>query len=390
MPPVSELSGYILFLPSASSVSVPYWQVESGAIVASGDLHLTGGGPLLPGDGAAQTVLALIPTADAAVSWSPLGELSPKQAQTAARIKVQQQSLSHDGELHIVTVIASNHENAAIAPAGEPQILAALMSAQTLKTGLDILAAHGCDPDILLPTGLVITTSGSGSGSGFLRVTVGEEGFVRGPMLVIPNEPALVTAIIGESPITDLNATQTDTALLAAFADPAINMRVGAFAKRRARSGITVEQWKILGALLLTGLLASLLLAVATWVKYDRAITREDAATLAAIQKLVPNATNVTQGQIELSRTLASRGAAAQMSPLAASAYTILQQFPSVTLRDLRYNGDGILAFTLAAPNVDGINQALLNMQQQGYKVTATPRQEASGLAMADISMRAQ
>ena len=209
-------------------------------------------------------------------------------------------------------------------------------------------------------------------------------------MLVIPNEPALVTAIIGESPITDLNAAQTDTALLAAFADPAINMRVGAFAKRRARSGITVQQWKILGALLLTGLLASLLLAVATWVKYDRAITREDAATLAAIQKLVPNATNVTQGQIELSRTLASRGAAAQMSPLAASAYTILQQFPSVTLRDLRYNGDGILAFTLAAPNVDGINQALLNMQQQGYKVTATPRQEASGLAMADISMRAQ
>lgn len=386
MPPVSELSGYILFLPSASSVSVPYWQVESGAIVASGDLHLTGGGPLLPGDGAAQTVLALIPTADAAVSWSPLGELSPKQAQTAARIKAQQQSLSHDGELHIVTVTASSHENAAIMPAGEPQILAALMSTQTLKTGLDILAAHGCDPDILLPTGLVITTPGSG----FLRVTVGEEGFVRGPMLVIPNELALVTAIIGESPITDLNATQTDTALLAAFADPAINMRVGAFAKRRARSGITVQQWKILGALLLTGLLASLLLAVATWVKYDRAITREDAATLAAIQKLVPNATNVTQGQIELSRTLASRGAAAQMSPLAASAYTILQQFPSVTLRDLRYNGDGILAFTLAAPNVDGINQALLIMQQQGYKVTATPRQEASGLAMADISMRAQ
>ena len=386
MPPVSELSGYILFLPSASSVSVPYWQVESGAIVASGDLHLTGGGPLLPGDGAAQTVLALIPTADAAVSWSPLGELSPKQAQTAARIKVQQQSLSHDGELHIVTVIASNHENAAIAPAGEPQILAALMSTQSLKTGLDILAAHGCDPDILLPTGLVITTPGSG----FLRVTVGEEGFVRGPMLVIPNELALVTAIIGESPITDLNATQTDTALLAAFADPAINMRVGAFAKRRVRSAITVQQWKLLGALLLTGLLASLLLAVATWVKYDRAITREDAATLAAIQKLVPNATNVAQGQIELSRTLASRGAAAQMSPLAASAYTILQQFPSVTLRDLRYNGDGILAFTLAAPNVDGINQALLIMQQQGYKVTATPRQEASGLAMADISMRAQ
>lgn len=386
MPPVSELSGYILFLPSASSVSVPYWQVEAGAIVASGDLHLASGGPLLPGDGAAQTVLALIPTADAAVSWNPLGELSPKQAQTATRIKVQQQSLSQDGELHIVTVIASNHENTAITPAGEPQILTALMSAQTLKTGLDILAAHGCDPDIVLPTGLVITTSGSG----FLRVTVGEEGFVRGPMLVIPNEPALVTAIIGESPIADLSAAQTDTALLAAFADPAINMRVGAFAKRQARSATTVQQWKILGALLLTGLLASLLLAVATWVKYDRAIAREDTAALAAIQKLVPNATDVTQGQIELSRALASRGAAAQMSPLAASAYTILQQFPSVTLRDLRYNGDGILAFTLAAPNVDGINQALLIMQQQGYKVTATPRQEASGLAMADISMRAQ
>jgi general secretion pathway protein L len=69
--------------------------------------------------------------------------------------------------------------------------------------------------------------------------------------------------------------------------------------------------------------------------------------------------------------------------------YMVLQQVPAVTIRDMRFNGDGIIAFTLAAPNVDGINQALQIMQQQGYKVTATPRQDASGVALADINMGA-
>ena len=248
MPPQTAQTGYILFLPSAGSVSIPYWQVADGAIIARGNAQLDGD-PIFPAESADETILALIPAADAMVSWSAVGELSPKQAETAARIEARQQSLGQQAELHVVAVTAPGAENADGVAIGEGQILTARMSASALKTGLEILAAHGCDPDILLPVGLAIPSPDTG----FLRAAIGAEHIIRGPVLVLPDEPALVSAIIGESPIADLGGAQVEAALLAAFASPAINMRVGDFAKRRARSGITTRQWKILCALLGAG-----------------------------------------------------------------------------------------------------------------------------------------
>jgi general secretion pathway protein L len=237
-----------------------------------------------------------------------------------------------------------------------------------------------------LPVGLVLTPNNDE----YLRGQIGEDMFVRGHHLVLPDEPALVAALVGAAPIVSANEHQIQTGLAAAFAGPTINLRSGIFAKRRLRGAIAAAQWKILATIFVTGLIASLLLALVTWAKYDRAIAREDAAALSAIQKIVPAAANINEGQNSLNDALSRRGnGGSQVTALAASVYMVLQQVPAVTIRDMRFNGDGIIAFTLAAPNVDGINQALQIMQQQGYKVTATPRQDASGVALADINMGA-
>ncbi len=368
--------GHITMLPSAEQSSLPYWQVEDGEIIANGIIHINGEAANFPPDIAEMPLMVLIPAANAMVSWSAIGDLAPRQAETAARISVMQASLGNNEDLHVASSAAA-----------DGQILVARTSASYLQAGLLILQENGLDPDILLPVGLVLEPPAMG----YAKAQIGGEHFLRGVHSVLPDEAALVAFIAGDAPITALDEHQTETALASALAEPSINMRTGAFAKRRARAGITNRQWKMLAGLLLTGLLASLFLALATWAKYDRAIAREDAAALSAIQKIVPGASDMTNGQKSLSQELSKRGVASQkVTTLAASAFTILQPLDAVTMRDIRYNGDGILAFTLAAPSADSINQALLIMQKQGYKVTATPRQDASGITMADVSMRAQ
>jgi general secretion pathway protein L len=374
-------SGYITLLPNSGQSCVPYWQVQDGEIIADGLIHLgsdaAGSNEVnFPPESAAMPVMVLVPATGALVSWSAIGDLAPRQAETAARISAIQESLGRSEDLHVVS-----------SAGGDGQITIARMSASYLQCGLDILKEQGLDPDILLPVGLAIPPPAAG----YVKAKIGDEQFLRGARSVLPDEPALITHIVGGAPVAMLDLTQTEAALVAALSEPAINMRAGAFAKRRARGRMNSRQWKILAWLLLAGLLASLLLALATWAKYDRAIAREDTAALSAIQKIVPGASNVADGQKSLSQELSKRGVAGQqVTKLAASAFAIVQQLEAVTIRDIRYNGDGIIAFTLAAPTIDNINQALLIMQKQGYKVTATPRQDASGVAMADISMRAQ
>jgi general secretion pathway protein L len=374
-------SGYVTFLPLPGARSVPVWQIEDGAVIAGFDAPLDGA-PLFASTERAVQMMALVHPAQVAVRWTAMANLPAAQAETAARIAARAQALGDDEDLHVAARAqhaAETGDNADI------QIVVATMSAATLRAGLDILAAHGCDPDIVLPAGLAITNVPRG----YVRAQIGDARFVRGAQILLPDEPALITAIIGDAAVADLGHTDTETALAAAFCDPAINLRTGIFAKRPARGGVTTAQWRVLAMLLCTGLVFSLLLGIATWIKYDRAAAREDAAMVAAVKARFPGIGEAEIGRGALQRALQTRGiGTAAVTPLAASAYEIMQQAGGVKLREMRYSGDGILSMTISAANTDGINRALLIMQQQGYKVTATARQDASGTAMAEIRMR--
>jgi general secretion pathway protein L len=135
-------SGYITLLPNAGHSSVPYWQVQDGEIIADGVIHLgpdaAGSNEVnLPPDSAAMPVMVLVP--------ATIGDLAPRQAETAARISVIQESLGRSEDLHVVS-----------SAGGDGQITIARMSASYLQSGLDILKEQGLDPDILLPVGLAI------------------------------------------------------------------------------------------------------------------------------------------------------------------------------------------------------------------------------------------
>jgi general secretion pathway protein L len=369
-------SGLIISFPADSSSTLSWWHVEDSEIVASGSVHPDAEDVTLLTSIADIPVMAIVPAALATVRWTGIGDLAPRQAETAARIKTAEETLGAGEALHIVSNIAPND-----------QIMVASMSVQQMQFGLDILAALGVDPDIILPAGLII----SPPETGFVRASFASETVLRSARSIVPDEPALRQLIVADTPVVTLDAGQVDAAMAAALRDPPINMRSGQFTKRSPRGAMSARQWQVLAGLAAAGILFSLLLAIATWVKYDRAIKRENSIALQAVKTIAPQVSNIEEAQALLNRELMRRGAGGfQVTGLAAATFVILQQVEGVTLRDVRSNGDGIFAFTLAAPNADGINQVLSIMQKQGYRVTAVPRQDASGLTLADISVRAK
>lgn len=369
-------TGLIISFPADSSSALSWWHAVDSEIVASGSVRPDAIDQVFPADIANMPVMAIVPAALATVRWTGIGDLAPRQAETAARIKVAEETLGAGEALHIVSNIAPND-----------QIMVASMSVQQMQFGLDILAAIGIDPDVILPAGLIIPPPETG----FVRANFAADAVLRSAQSIVPDEPALRQLIVADAPTVTLDAGQVDAAMAAALHDPLINMRSGQFAKRSQRSAMSARQWQVLAGLAGAGILFSLLLGVATWVKYDRAIARENSIALQAVKTIAPQASNIEEAQALLNRELMRRGAGGfQVTGLAAATFAILQQVEGVTLRDVRSNGDGIFAFTLAAPNAEGINQVLMIMQKQGYRVTAVPRQDASGLTLADITVRAK
>ena len=72
----------------------------------------------------------------------------------------------------------------------------------------------------------------------------------------------------------------------------------------------------------------------------------------------------------------------------ASGLFSALQQTPGVTISRLSYDRTGVVSAELTALRNEDINPALLALQSNGFLVTATPRQDATGTAKADITVR--
>jgi general secretion pathway protein L len=370
---IDAVTGLITLLPVQGSDALPWWLVEDGAITARSNGQDTGAGFPELADGV--RVMALVPARQAVVRWVDMSELAPRQAETAACLKVAEESLDDASALHVVAAHLDGED-----------VIAANISKAQLQYGLDRLAGYGLNPDVVLPAGLAFDAPETG----IARADFGSDNaLLRGPKLIMPDDPALRAVLLGDAVVADIDQDSAEQQLLAAFAAPTLNLRSGAFAKKTPGVGISPRQWRILGWMLFAGLLLSLLLALVTYWQYDRAVDREDALALAAARKIAPQATSAADAASALDKALAQKGVGArQFTAPASTLFAEIQQEQGLNLRDMRYGADGILGFTLAAPTADPINKVLLDLQEQGYKVTATPRQDASGLAMAEITMR--
>lgn len=341
------------------------WRVADGAWQACGALSdfLAGGDET--------TVMAVVAPADARCTWASLPDLEPKQAEGVARIRATEHSL---GSVHAV----ARH-------IGDDVVMTATISPTVMERGLSRLTLRGLNPDIVIPAGLVVDPHPDHVAKAeFDGVTV-----LRGASFAIPDEPAFHNLLVVGAPVEEVGTEAMRAMLVASSERPLLNLREGVFAKRERTEWLTAEQRKWLSWLLGGLVVATMLLGLVTWAKYQSATAAEDDRALAAAQKIDPSIQDIAQAEAALDRAFAQKGMAkGRFAPLSAGLWRSVKSAPNVSVRELRYGADGILTVVLAAPDANSVNKALIAIQQDGYRVTATPRQDNSGATLVDLTMR--
>ena len=242
----------------------------------------------------------------------------------------------------------------------------------------------GLNPDIVIPAALAIAPSEQVAAAEFDGIEL-----LRGLAVAAPDEPVFREMLIGQNEVQSLDTIIVREMLLSACEAPLLNLREGIFAKRERTVLVTLDQRKWIERLAIALVATSLLLATVTLAKYWMATDAENDRALAAAQKIDPAITDIAQAETQVDRALQQRGiASGRFMPLSAALWRSVKASPNVTVRELRYGADGILTIVLAAPNADSVNKALVTIQQDGYRITATPRQDASGATLVDMTMR--
>ena len=355
----------ITLLPSSETDNPPLWRVEEGVWHDAGLLSE------YPGAGDGATAVAIVRAEDARCIWSHLPDLEPRQAEGVARLQVGEQSL---GAVHLV----ARH-------IGDDHVVSASIAPARMEYGLERLLFHGINPDVVIPLGLTVEADADH----ISEVHFAGASVLRGADFAVPDEAAFRQLLVRGSPVVTLDEMATRDALFAASLDPLLNLRSGVFAKRERVVLATADQRKWIRRLAVALFATTLMLGIVSWAKYRSAMNAENERALAAAQRIDPAITDIEQAESQLARAMQQKGmASGRLAPLAAGLWKAVKASPNVSVRELRFAEDGILLAVLAAPNADAVNRALIAIQQDGFRITATPRQDATGATLVDLSMR--
>jgi general secretion pathway protein L len=205
------------------------------------------------------------------------------------------------------------------------------------------------DPDIIVPTSLLLVPPEEG----LARRDTGAVPDYRGPAAAFSVEPEIARLLVGEAPTAAIGEEAFEAGLAAALSPPVLNLRQGAFARRR--------QWRVDGsrlrrvawlALALAAL--SLIVQLAQILAYSSSASRiaDEAAALAA---RAPAGANPRLG----------------FTPLAATLFEAIRAVPNVELSRLDYRPDGLLS-------------AIVTIDSPATLAALRQRIEASGLIVED------
>jgi len=356
-------------------LALHWWLVEDGAVSASGCDHnpLTAAN-ILPAIDAeeAMQVIALLPSTQSVVRWHEVPKgVTDQQALAAAIVDARAQSLNPD-DLHVAAVRDDNG------------LATASVAADRLTIGLTQLQSLGLDPDAVIPSGYlldIVPENAIIADFGFDRV-------LRAPGLIAADEPLVRNHLVSAGTITELQREQLDAAIVSADSHIGINLRTGIFAKKTKRQ-MTSDQKKNLSWLFAAVLLISISIPLLQLYKYHSATNSAEEAAIDAASKVIGPANNLDMAEQKLDeKLLADNLGNSRFTVPASGLFSALQQSPGVSINRLSYGSNGLLSVELTAIRNEDINPALIAIQNQGFSITATPRQDATGAAKADVTVR--
>ena len=362
--------------PTAAGQPLYWWLVSDDAVQAWGcDANPVEAAGLDEDQGSDEPVraIALLPSHLATVQWHERpDDITDLQAQAAAKLAAREASLGGD-DVHIVAAMDD----------GRP--VTALIDKSEFARGLEILVALGLDTDAVLPSGWIVPPANEG----FSSADLGFDKLLRGDSLIAPDDPALHQLLLGEQPVSPVTGDSFDAMLVGAPERCELDFRSGAFEKRVRRAMAPAQRRKLLALAALLLLVTAVIPLVQLGKYYWAANSANEASMERAAQVLETVESPVQAEQALDARLRAENKGNIQFPVPAAALYSSLQQTPNVSIERLSYGSNGIVSATLTAIQNEDMNPALIAIQDAGFVITATPRTDATGVAKADITVRA-
>jgi general secretion pathway protein L len=359
-------------------------EIEGWLHVADGDVAARGRGleglPALadPVTGTPVRVAAIVPGEAVALHWLEVQTgLAPAQAAAAARLMAAEVSAQPLGDMHV-----------AVGPEVEdsPLRAVALVPAVTMEGWLGKLQAQALDPDVVLPEPLLLRPPSQG----YVRHERGGLPLYRGATDAFSVEPELAELIVAEAPVASLDEEAFEGGLADAVAYPVVNLRQGAFAKRR-RWAIEWALVRRLAKLTFALLVVTLAIQVAAIFRYtleaDALELEANRIAASALQRSGP----VTDGPRQLERRLSElRGSGPGYSALAAAIFGAVRGTPNVELTALNFDQSGALRATVQADSPATILMLQQRIEAAGFAVVASDVRSGGGRPITDLTVRAR
>jgi len=355
------LNDILLILLDARGEIEGWLEVASGRVAARGRALEGLPGLTDPKTGRALAVAAVVPGEAVSLHWLeiPAG-LTPAQAAAAARLIAADVSAQPIADMHVA--VGPELPDSSLRPV-------ALVPALAMAGWIGRLQAEGLDPDLILPEPLLLPVPEEG----FVRYDRGTLPLFRGQGDAFSAEPELAELVTRGAPVRTLDHDAFETHLASALAALPVNLRQGAFAKRR--------RWKIEWPLVrrLAGfaallLLVTLLLQVMTIFRYTFEADRLEAETRALARSAGPiPAVRIGGGY----------------AGLASALFGALNGTPNAELTALIYDQSGVLRATIQADSPATLESVRQRIGAGAFEVELGPLRAGGGRPTADITIRA-
>lgn len=359
--------------PDGARAEAHWWRVVDGIIASRGaDGAWVGHAADAAREG--RSLIGLAPAASVRleIAEASAAAATPRQAAAVARVAAVEQSLGDPETLHSVSVAVPGMDGA---------LATAVVANSKMLEWIDWARSLGADPDHIVPVSSLLP-----AGEKWVTATIGAEHLVGRRPRVLPNEPALAQAIVGDADVEELPPEAVESEIAAMAQAPILDLRSGRFAKRRR---LVIDRDRIRELVILAALIpiVTLLWAIVGIVRLDNASDRLDSETLRIAEAAIGRPATLETVEAEMVQRLGGGVGRGLSAPLAAL-YQALQAEAGVSSTLINYRGDGTLSVTLAAPAIADINRLLVALQRDGYRITAIPRQAPDGRAMAEITIR--
>jgi general secretion pathway protein L len=353
-------------------------QLAGGRVIARGREPEQMPAVAEPEDGEAIFQVAVVPGHAVTLHWLvvPAG-LAPAQAAAAARLMAAEVSAQPLDDMHI-----------AVGPeAGDrAERAVALVPALVMAGWLASLARRGVDPDLILAEPLLLPAPEEG----FVRYDRSGRPLFRGAFEAFSIEPELAEVIVDGAPVTVIGHEDYEAGLAAAIAAPAVNLRQGAFAKRR-RWTIDWPSVRRLALLLAGILLATLAIQLALILRYTYAADRLETEARQVAGTAVAGAATAADPRARLIQRLADlRGAGAGYASITSALFAAINGVPNVELASLSYDRDGSLRATVQADSPATLTLLQERIAAGGFTAEVGPPRMGGGRQIAEITVRAR